>query len=325
MFIIKNVEIEEGASLAPMAGVSDRALRDLCISYGATFVVSEMVSAKALVMGDKKTPLLMENSESTHPYGIQVFGDNPDTMAKACEIIEKFNPDFIDINAGCPAPKITNNKGGSSLLKTPDLIYKIINKMKNSTDKPITIKIRKGFDDNSVNAVEVATIAEQAGASMITIHGRTRTQMYSPPVDYEIIKKVKESVNIPVIANGDIETLDDYIKIKKFTKADGIAIGRGALGNPFIFKQIRHYIKTKEILPELTLNEKIEIMKNHIELLCQYKGEYVGMKEARKHCSFYMKGINGAAKFRKQCSYLETIEDFHSLIKTIKDFNSFSL
>ncbi|MGL5973132.1 MAG: tRNA dihydrouridine synthase DusB [Oscillospiraceae bacterium] len=321
MFKIKDILIGEGASLAPMAGVTDKAFRDLCQSFNCSFSISEMVSAKALVMGDKKTPFLMENSEGTRPFGIQVFGHEPITLGLSCQIIERYNPDFININAGCPAPKITNNKGGSSLLKTPDLIYDIIKEMRNYTDKPITLKIRKGFDDYNVNAVEVAQIAEKAGAEMIIVHGRTRDQMYKPPVDIKIIEEVKNAVNIPVIANGDVENINDYIDMKNLTNADGIMIGRGALGSPWIFNQIYHYLKTGETLDEPTLDKKMDIMKTHINILCQNKGEYIGMREARKHCGWYMKGLKDANNLRRICGQLSTLNDLDLLIKNIKIIN----
>ena len=317
MFKIKNIEIESGASLAPMAGVTDRAFREICKSYMANFVVSEMVSSKALVMGDKKTPLLLENSNETRPFGIQLFGDNPFTMALSTKVIENYNPDFIDINAGCPAPKITNNGGGSSLMKNPKLIGEIVSEIVKTTSKPVTIKIRKGFDENYLTAVEVAKIAEENGASMITVHGRTREQMYAPPVDIDIIKAVKEAVSIPVIGNGDVDSVEKYIEMVNITGADGVMIGRGALGNPWIFRDIRHYLETGEILPQPDLAYRMEVMRNHMELMCRYKGEYVAMKEARKHCGWYMKGVSGASELRRICGTLSKIEDVDMLIEKV--------
>jgi len=321
MFKLGNILVDDGASLAPMAGVSDLAFRDLCKSFNASFVVSEMVSGKALVMGDKKTPNLMKVSEGTRPFGIQVFGNEPLTIGLACQIIEQYNPDFIDLNCGCPAPKITNNKGGSDLLNTPELIYDIIKKMKDFTDKPITAKIRIGFTNDNINGLEVAKIVEKAGADMITVHGRTREQMYKQNVDYAIIKQIKENVSIPVIANGDVDSLESFLKVKEYTGADGIMIGRGALGNPWIFNEIYNYVVNGIILPSPSLEEKLATMQLHMEMLCKDKGEYVGMKEARKHCGWYMKGLNGANNFRRVCGTLKSLADLEELILNVKEFN----
>lgn len=322
MFNIKNVTIKNGACLAPMAGVTDSAFRSICENFNASFTVSEMVSSKALVMGDKKTKSLMTKVQNKAPFGIQVFGNEPNIIGEACSIIEKFNPDFIDLNCGCPAPKITGNKGGSNLLNTPTLIYDIVKQMKDCTKKPITVKIRIGYNDNNINGLEVAKIIEKAGASMLTVHGRTRQQMYLPPVNYDIIKKIKEEISIPIIANGDIYTLENYIKIKEYTKADEIMIGRGSLGNPFIFNEIYQYINFGKIIPPPTIEERLKIMSQHIKLLCKQKGEYIGMKEARKHCAWYMKGLKGANILRKQCGSLTLLSDINTLIYKVLEINS---
>lgn len=322
MFNLGNVLIDDGAALAPMAGVTDTAFRDLCKSFNASFVVSEMVSAKALTMGDNKTKSLMKVSEGTRPFGIQVFGNEPSVIGVASSLIEQYNPDFIDLNCGCPAPKITSNKGGSSLLQTPNLIYDIIRKMKDFTEKPITVKIRIGYTDDNINGIEVAKLIEKAGASMVTVHGRTRMQMYKPPVNYDIIKEIKKEVSIPVIANGDVTNLEEYLYVREYTKADEIMIGRGALGNPFIFNEIFQYLKFNKVIKKPEINEKLEVMKTHIEMLCKDKGEYIGMKEARKHCGWYIKGINGAREFRRHCGTLSTINELYTLIEEIKQFNN---
>lgn len=301
--------------LAPMAGVSDRALREVCFASGADFAVSEMVSAKALVMGDKKSHSSMAHEKNKAAFGIQLFGDEIEVLAQAAVICEEYEPDFIDLNAGCPAPKIVKNKGGSSLLRTPELIGEILLKMKQAVRVPVSLKMRTGYDDEHVNAVEVAQIAQQAGASFLTVHGRTRTKMYKPGVDYETIGKVKASVDIPVIGNGDIADIESFQRMQA-TGVDAFAIGRGAQGNPWVFGELKAYLKG-EAPPVYPLGAQMDMMREQAQLICQYKGEHIGMKEARKHCAWYLNGVKKAAHFRAKSGTLSSLAELDDFIKEI--------
>lgn len=318
---IGNVEIKNGICLAPMAGVADRAFRELCIDYGAGYVVSEMVSAKGFTMGDKKSRQLLTMGEKEKPKGIQLFGDDPLIMAKGAEMCGEFGPDIIDINMGCPAPKIAMNGGGASLMRKPQLAGEIIREVVNATDLPVTVKIRKGWDDDSVNAVEIAQIAEKNGASAVTVHGRTRVQMYSGTVDYDIIAKVKQAVDIPVIGNGDIVDEQSAAIMLERTNCDGIMIGRGALGNPWLFRRLNAYLTECRVLPEVGINEKMVVMLKHIEKIIEYKGEYTAMREARHHAAYYTKGIRGSAAYRKEISSFEHFEQLEELAYRIAKEN----
>ncbi|MCQ2472202.1 MAG: tRNA dihydrouridine synthase DusB [Clostridia bacterium] len=316
---IGNLEINGFAALAPMAGVADRAFRELCVKYGASYVVTEMVSSKALTMQDKKSRELLFMSAEERPCAAQIFGDDPEIMAQAAVKALEFKPDFIDINMGCPAPKIAGNGGGSALLKKPELIGKIVRSVRDAVELPVTAKIRIGWDENSINAVEVAKICEANGADAIAVHGRTKAQMYAPPVDYEQIKNVKEAVKIPVIGNGDIVDGKSAKEMLERTGCDFLMVGRGALGTPWVFSEINAYLEKGEVLPELSIEEKMYVMVKHIETLCQYKGEYIGMREARKHSSWYIKGMRGAASFRQEIGSLETIEQLKKLAEKVVD------
>lgn len=308
-----NLKINEYAALAPMAGVADRAFRELCIQYGAAFTVTEMISSKALTMGDKKSKELMEITYAERPCAIQLFGNDPEIMAKSVSLAETQNPDFIDINFGCPAPKISGNGSGSALMKTPELIGEIVKAISSATNLPVTAKIRAGWDENFINAVEVAKIVEQNGAAAITVHGRTRQQMYAPPVNTQIIKKVKESVSIPVIANGDIRDGVSAAKMIDETNCDFLMVGRGALGRLWVFSQINAYLSSGIILPEPPVSERMRVMVNHIKKICEYKGEKNGIKEARKHAAWYIKGIRGAANYRQEICMLSSIEQLEEI------------
>lgn len=318
---IGNVEIKNGICLAPMAGVADRAFRELCIDYGAGYVVSEMVSAKGFTMGDKKSRQLLTLGEKENPAGIQLFGDDPLIMAKAAKLCKEFKPDIIDINMGCPAPKIAMNGGGASLMRKPELAGEIIKEVVNATDLPVTVKIRKGWDNDSVNAVEIAKIAEKNGAQAVTVHGRTRVQMYSGTVDYDIIAKVKQAVDIPVIGNGDIVDEQSAAIMLEKTNCDGIMIGRGALGNPWIFRRLNAYLTECRVLPEVGVNEKMVVMLKHIKKIIEYKGEYTAMREARHHAAYYTKGIRGSAAYRKEISSFEHFEQLEELAYKIAKEN----
>lgn len=318
---IKDVEFENNVFLAPMAGIADRAFRELCINYGAGYTVSEMVSSKGLTMGDKKSGELLTLGEIENPAGVQIFGDNPEIMAQAAKMCIKYHPNIIDINMGCPAPKIAMNVGGASLMKNPLLAGEIIKAVSEAVDIPVTVKIRKGWDDENVTAVELAKIAEKNGAAAITVHGRTRMQMYSGKVDYNIIAKVKKAVDIPVIANGDIVDEQSAAIMFEKTNCDAIMIGRGALGNPWIFRRINAYLNECRVLPDVSINEKMVVMLKHIQKIIEYKGEYTAMREARHHAAYYTKGIRGGAALRKEISTFEHFEQLEELAYKIAKEN----
>lgn len=311
---IGNLEIDSrSAGLAPMAGVADMAFRELCVEYGATYVVSEMVSSKGLTMCDRKSKKLLVLSDKERPAAAQIFGNAPEIMAESARSTLQFKPDVIDINMGCPAPKIAGNGGGSALLKDPVLAEKIIKAVVDAVDIPVTVKIRIGWDSDNINAVEMAKRAENAGAKAITVHGRTKMQMYAPPVDTDTIALVKKSVSIPVIANGDITDGLSAAKMIEKTNCDYLLVGRGALGRPWVFSQISAYLKNEVILPEPPLSEQMRVMVKHIERICEYKGEKVGIREARKHAAWYIKGIRGAAQYRQQVGALSSVEELREL------------
>lgn len=309
---IKDLEFNHIAFLAPMAGIADLAFRELCVQYGAAYTVSEMVSSKGLTMGDKKSAQLLTLGND-RPAGAQIFGDDPEIMAQAAIKCLDFNPDIIDINMGCPAPKIAMNGGGASLMKKPELAYEITKAVVQAVDIPVTVKIRKGWDDESVNAVQMAELAEKAGADAITVHGRTRQQMYSGSVDYDIIAQVKKAVGIPVIANGDIKDEQSAAIMLEKTNADAIMIGRGALGNPWVFSKINAYFDECRVLPEPNVTQKMAVMLKHIQKIIEYKGEYTAMREARHHAAYYTKGMRGGAKLRAEIGKLERFEQLQEL------------
>lgn len=309
---IKDLEFNHIAFLAPMAGIADLAFRELCVQYGAAYTVSEMVSSKGLTMGDKKSAQLLTLGNDK-PAGVQIFGDDPEIMAKAAVKCLDFNPDIIDINMGCPAPKIAMNGGGASLMKKPELAYEITKAVVQAVDIPVTVKIRKGWDEESVNAVEMAELAEKAGASAVAVHGRTRQQMYSGSVDFDIIAQVKKAVGIPVIANGDIKDEQSAAIMLEKTNADAIMIGRGALGNPWVFSKINAYLDECRVLPEPSVTQKMAVMLKHIQKIIEYKGEYTAMREARHHAAYYTKGMRGGAKLRAEIGKLERFEQLQEL------------
>lgn len=307
---IGSVKLPSKALLAPMAGVTDRAYRELCMSMGAGFCVSEMVSSKALSFGSKKSEELMDISSQERPCGIQIFGDDPSCMAEAAEVAMRHNPDIIDINMGCPAPKISGNGSGSALMKDPELCGRITDAVVKAVSVPVTVKIRKGWDDDMINAPEVAKICEQAGASAITVHGRTRKQFYKPPVDYDIIRQVKQSVSIPVIANGDVDSAQKAKQVLDYTGCDFVMIGRASLGNPWIFTQINAYLDNPgAVLYFPTIEEKLNTMVAQVAKMVEYKGEYIALRQARKLASGYFKGIRGAASLRNDAGKIETLDD----------------
>ena len=307
---IGTVKLPSRALLAPMAGVTDRAYRELCMSMGAGFCVSEMVSSKALSFGSKKSEELMDISSQERPCSIQIFGDDPSCMAEAAEAAMRHNPDIIDINMGCPAPKISGNGSGSALMKDPELCGRITEAVVKAVSVPVTVKIRKGWDDDMVNAAEVAKICEQAGASAITVHGRTRKQFYKPPVDYDIIRKVKQSVSIPVIANGDVDSAQKAKLVLDYTGCDFVMVGRASLGNPWIFTQINAYLDDPDaVLYYPSIEEKLNTMVAQVAKMVEYKGEYIALRQARKLAAGYFKGIRGAASLRNDAGKIETLDD----------------
>lgn len=311
---IGDVPLKSHAVLAPMAGVSDRAYRELCVRFGAAYCVSEMVSSKALSFNSKKSEELMEISDLERPCGIQIFGDDPKCMADAAKHALENKPDIIDINMGCPAPKISSNGSGSALMKNPRLCGEIVKAVTAVTDIPVTVKIRKGWDDDSVNAVEVAKICESAGAAAITVHGRTRQQYYKPPVDYDIIRAVRESVSVPVIANGDIDSAERAKEVMEITGCDLVMIGRATLGNPWIFSQINAYLENPNVkIHTPDLEERLGVMIEHIGKMVEYKGEHMAMLQARKLVVGYFKGMKGAAALRNEAGKIKTLDDLYEL------------
>ena len=312
---IGNVQFESKVFLAPLAGITDMAFRQVCRSFGAAYAETEMVSAKALSFGDKKSFELMKIAEDEHPCGIQLFGSEPEIMASSSKLAVSEGADIIDINMGCPAPKVANNGCGSALLKNPALCGEIVGAIKKSVDVPVTVKIRKGFVEP--NAVEVAKICEENGADAIIIHGRTRDQYYSGQCDLDIIKAVKDNVKIPVIGNGDVRDIRSAERMFDYTGCDAIMVARAALGKPWIFKNLTEYFDKGIITPELSSEDKLRIMREHIELVVKYKGEHMGMLQSRKQIAWYLKGFKGAAQFRNEAGRLCTLEDMYDLIDRV--------
>ncbi len=309
MLKIGNITFNGFAALAPMAGVADRAMREICIEHGAAFSVGELTSSKGVSMGDKKSQTLLSCHDAERPMASQLFGGDPITMAEAAKAAEQFGPDFIDINMGCPAPKVVRSGGGSAILKSPKLAGEIVQAVVQAVSLPVTVKIRSGWDDDSVNAVEVAKIVEAAGASAITVHGRTRAQMYAPPVNKTIIREVKEAVLIPVIGNGDIVTAEDAAAMYEQTGCDLVMVGRGAMGRPWVFSQINAWLKEERRLPDPPLSKRMLTMIKQIERMLEYKDPHNAMLEARKHTAWYMYGLRGAANLRRMCAEIKSMED----------------
>lgn len=317
---VKNVKIKKTAALAPMAGVADHAFRAVAKEFGAAYAVGEMASCKGLVYSDRKTAELLTVTEAERPMAIQLFGCEPEFVAPAIRIAERFLPDVIDLNCGCPVPKVAGNGAGSALMKKPKLLGEMVSAAVRATEIPITVKIRKGWDENSVNAVEVARIAEECGASAVTVHGRTRNQMYGGEADWEVIADVKRAVKIPVIGNGDVDSAEKCRDMYEKTGCDLVMIGRAACGRPWIFREIEQSLAGEPFDPPI-LKERLEIMRRQIRLLVADKGERIGMREARMQTGHYLKGIPNAAKYRAICGKLAAWEDLERLIELILSEN----
>lgn len=314
-FMIGNVEIPGDLVLGPMAGVTDLPFRLLCKEFGADLIYTEMVSAKGIMYNNKNTVDLLKTQEEERPVALQLFGSDPDILGEMAAKIEHLNFDIVDVNMGCPVPKIVNNHEGSALMDNPKLIGKIVKSISTHTSKPVTIKIRKCFRPEKENAVEIAQIAQENGAAAIAVHPRSRQQYYSGEADWDVIAKVKEAVTIPVIGNGDVDSIEDYISIKKHTGCDGVMIARGAKGNPWIFRQIKEYNKTGVILPKPDIEEVIEVMLRHAKMMVEFKGENMAMREMRKHVAWYTAGYPDSSKLRGRINEIETLEDITSLMK----------
>ena len=314
---IGNVELENSYVLGPMAGVTDLPFRLLCKEQGAGLVCMEMVSAKGIHYKNKNTVSLLEVHEGEMPCSLQLFGSEPDIMSEVVKTIEDRPYAIIDVNMGCPVPKIVKNGEGSALMKNPKLVYEIVSAMVKATDKPITVKIRKGFDDTCVNAVEIAKVIEEAGGAAVAVHGRTREQYYSGKADWDIIRQVKEAVSIPVIGNGDVTSAKKAIEMREYTGCDGVMIARGAEGNPWIFSELVAYERDGIIPDRPSVDELKEMMLRHARLQLKYKGDYLGIREMRKHVGWYTKGLHGSSKLRGIINSVQSYEELENVLTSL--------
>lgn len=316
----RDFEVENEVFLAPMAGVTDLPFRLICKELGCGLLYTEMINAKALCYDDKNTKKMLNILDEEHPVAVQIFGSEPEFMGKAAQILNDYPNEILDINMGCPAPKVVKNGDGSALMRNPKLAGQVLDQVVKNSKKPVTLKVRKGWDDNSINALEIAKIAEDRGICAITIHGRTREQYYSGQADWDIIGEVKSQISIPVIGNGDVTSVGDAIRIKDHTGCDAIMIGRGAQGNPWIFKRIDHYMKTGQLLDPPSKDEKIDIAIKHMGLAIKEHGEYVAVREMRKHIGWYLKGMKHSARFRDQINHMVTAKE---VIDTLDQYRNY--
>lgn len=312
---IGNLTIEHPYVLAPMAGVTDLPFRLLCKEQGAGLLCMEMVSAKALQYENRNTQELLKIHPKEYPVSLQLFGSDPEVISEQAKRIEDLPFQILDINMGCPVPKVVKNGEGSALMKQPKLVYEIVSKTVKAIEKPVTVKIRKGFDDSSINAVGIAKIIEEAGAAAVAVHGRTREQYYSGTADWDIIAQVKAAVHIPVIGNGDVTSPQKAAAMMEQTGCDGVMIGRGAQGNPWIFRELKYYDETGKILPRPTNAEIRDMMLKHAELQIKYKGEYQGIRQMRSHVAWYTKGMAGSAKLRDAINQVESYDELKALVE----------
>ena len=319
---IKNIIITGFAALSPMAGVADRAMREICREYGAAYTVGELTSSRGITLNDKKSAELLSCSDKERPFASQLFGNDPEIMAAAAIRALEFKPDFIDINMGCPAPKVAGNGGGSALMREPQLAEKIVRAVVTAVNVPVTVKMRTGFDKDSINAPELAKRCENAGAAVITVHGRTKAQMYAPPVDLNSIAAVKKSVKIPVIGNGDVTDGKSAKYMYEATGCDFVSVGRAAQGNPFVFAEINAYMTGKPYSPP-RLEERFAVMMRQIRLMCEYKDQHIAILESRKHTAWYMHGLEGAAALRRMCGEINKISDIEAICQKALEQNPY--
>ena len=317
---IGNVEINGFAALAPMAGVADRAMREICVEKGAAFCIGELASSRGITLGDKKSAQLLSCSDKERPIGSQLFGNDPEIMGDAALKALEFAPDFIDINMGCPAPKVAGNGGGSALMKDPETAQKIVETVVKKVNIPVTVKMRTGWDSDNLNAVELAKRCEAAGASMITVHGRTRIQMYAPGIDYKTIADVKKAINIPLVANGDVKDGKTAKEMYELTGCDFVMIGRAAQGNPFVFSEVNAFLSGKSYTPP-SLEERFKTLIKQIELMHIHKNERTAILESRKHTAWYMQGLNGAAALRRMCGEIGSMADITAICEKALEQN----
>lgn len=317
---IGNVEIKGYAGLAPMAGVADRAMREICREYGAAFTVGELTSSRGITLGDKKSAQLLSCSGAERPFASQLFGSDPQIMAQAAKKALLFSPDFIDINMGCPAPKVAGNGGGSALMREPELAARIVRAVAEAVNVPVTVKMRTGYDNENINAPELAKMCEDAGAAAITVHGRTRPQMYAPGVDYKTIEKVKRSVSVPVIGNGDVTDGKSAKYMYEATGCDFVSVGRAAEGNPFVFAEINAFLSGESYTPP-TLEQRFSVMMRQIGLMMKYKDPHIALLESRKHTAWYMRGLEGAAALRRMCGEIKSIADIEAICEKALEQN----